>query len=264
MRFVRALLGIAIVGVFVSAAMPALANAGLHITLTLPSQATAGVAVPFTYTSVGVTAGERLVVQRQLGTGHVYQTVATLRRVRVGHSALAPFPLGVYGLRIAVIAGHRVIPDPPAVMSVFGQVPFTTLFRATQGSSGVFSLPNSTFPYAFNFVQATAPIARVTSTHSWCRSLTFSFVSANATGSNPTETLTMIVVQQSRDPVSASASLGQVQSLTANVVPGESWSLRSSTLPGQSAYYVYVNGYGMCDTRAAFPPVGVNGIPSEN
>jgi hypothetical protein len=246
-RFVRSFLGIAVGAVLAFVAMPALANAGLHITLTVPSQATAGVAIPFTYTSVGVPARGRLVVQRQMGTRHVYQTVATLRRVRIGQSALAPLPLGVYTLRIAVIVRRRVIPDPRASLSVFGQVPFSTLFNTS--SSGVYTTQSRTFAYVLSLRDDGSPPPALSVTRNNCRAIHFDFVPGNETYPAP-ETATITVVQETLDPQSASAAIDAFGSLDARLIPGQAWSINTSAAGQPDGFNVFANGSASCDSAA--------------
>jgi len=61
------------------------------------------------------------------------------------------------------------------------------------------------------------------------------------------------VVQETRDPVSASAPFNGLGSLDAQLVPGHSWSVTLSHAGGVSPLTFYMNGSASCDSTGPLP-----------
>jgi len=249
-------------------AVPAVAEAA-SVSWTLPGMADASAAVPFRW-SAHPKPGSRLVVQRQEGTARFWRTVLGLPGSPSGSASLPGLPLGTYQLRIADI-GQRgaVLAQQPRALQVFGDVPFSTLFNANvehqavvgfNGNTGpgTATTPTQTIQYACGGVAGVGNPA-VTVTDNNCRSIHFDFLPTLPEEGVPSNyvgaTGTITVVQQTLDPVSATAPLDSGGSLDAALVPGQSWSMNSSASlpqPGEDSFYIYVNGYASCDSSVPF------------
>src|SRR5437588_1153986 len=138
----------ATLGVMASAAS---AQAKPVLSLSLPAQADAGVPTAFSWSAQHAVKGGRVVVQRQVGTAHVWRTAAKLTGGS-GSGQLPALSLGDYRIRIANIKGGRVKSQQAHLLRVFGTVPFTALFKnGTSGPAGVsqgtYTTPTRTFDY---------------------------------------------------------------------------------------------------------------------
>jgi hypothetical protein len=232
-----------------AAAVPADAAKRPKVTLTLPPQADQGAPIPYTFTASRVRRHDKLVVQRQTGTAKVYRTVAVLLHARSGSGTLPPLSLGDYRYRIAVLGRHRghrrVLASRRTRVAVFGTVP---LGRLINGDSGTYTTPTRTFPYVFraDANEVTGDTELTVSPHSnHCRSIHFDFVPESYYDSDDPVTIT--IVQQSLDPVSASARPDDFGALDAPLRPGESWSLQTSVFSDRDANEVDFNGWASCD-----------------
>ena len=95
-----------------------------------------------------------------------------------------------------------------------------------------------------------------------CESVSLEFAIGNPNPGYPANDFagdlgTVTVVQETRDPVSASAPFNGLNSFTTGVVPGQSWSINlSETGPtaGEFGFYFYLNGYAVCDSAATLQP----------
>lgn len=248
--FVPALAAALVIG-----ASSASADTGLHITLAVPKQATAGAPISVGYTSVGLPSHAQLVVQRQMGTGRVWRTVATLRRLRLARADLPPLGLGRYSVRIAVISKGVTIPDPPAALDVYGTVSFTTLFPGGDGGGddngpGTLQTQTTSFPYAFSYYNGAGDFSGFgISRANPCRSVSLNFLPWDQYGPDPdTVQGTATVVQESQDPVSVTAPGNTVGTVDASLTPGQSWGLNLAQTPG-SLFTWGINGTASCDAE---------------
>lgn len=231
------------------------------VSWTLPATASAGVAIPFNYTAT-VPSGASLVVQQQEGTKHVWQTIGTLSAAS-GASSISAQGIGqAYGFRIAVLQGRTVLTERDQSVNVFGQVSLQTLL-ANEGYSGTYTTTMNTF----NFVDEVdaevfdlhGPIVTqyaVSAADNDCRSVQIDFVLGDTESSNwvteAGDVTTVSVIQQSSNPVAASSGLNVPGSVTASVVPGQSWSVSLSEAdPKGDIANAYLDGYAICDSTKA-------------
>jgi hypothetical protein len=233
------------------------------VSFTLQGSGTAGTATPFSYTARGRIHGDRLVVQRQVGTAQVWRTVRELTG-RSGSSALPALPLGNYRVRIVDINKQNLLlAQVQQTLHVFGIVPFSTLFSSVpfnccSFAPGTYSTPTKTFDYFFHSeydgdLQGTQDELIFTVMHNACRSIHFDFVPGKPDFPNPPGpmTITLTLVQASADPVSASATTDSFGALDGQLTPGQSWGLRDSANPVKAAP-LYINGSASCDSTTHF------------
>jgi hypothetical protein len=170
-----------------------------------------------------------------------------------GSAELPGLPLGKYRFRIADLAGQRVLAQQVSGIAVFGQVPFSTLFG--ESGAGVLATPTNSFPYVAHWGVSRWGDSELAFKveHNHCLSVHIAFVGSfyHAHG-----TTTLALVQESRDPVSASAPFEAIGSLDAELVFGQSWavSIQSTPDPHQETEggNTYINGYAVCDSTEQF------------
>jgi hypothetical protein len=179
-------------------------------------------------------------LQRQQGTSHAWQTVATLNRSS-GSGQLKGLPLGTYLLRIADLGPHmKVLADQRRGLAVFGNVPLSTLFAGH--APGVYTTPSRTFSYVARYTDLAGsgqPALTVSPNH--CRSVHLDFVAAgdyDYPGQVGVLTVTASVPQK------------MIGALDAALVPGKAWSLNVSQTGGSNAMDFYLNGSASCDSAA--------------
>ncbi len=230
-----------------SQAVVGVAHASPTLSLSLVA-GEAGVPTTVQYGSRGVRPGQRVALQRRVGTGRVWRTVASLAHNRAGMVSIPALPLGSYSLRIAVLRGSRVTSQHGARLLVFGTVPLSRLVN--QGEVGVYTLPDSTFRYVIKNYGASdgGPGTLLTSKKSPCRSVHFEFVPGTESGSENLhgETGSAAVVQESLDPVKTTVAGQTVGTVDATVIPGQSWSLNVESNGGNRLLTWYVNGSASC------------------
>jgi hypothetical protein len=116
-----------------------------RLSWTLPTTATANSPTAFSWTATNLQPGSQLVVQRQEGSARVWRTMVQLPNRPSGSVQLPGLLLGSYRLRIVDFGSHaRALAQQQRQLSVFGQVPFSTLFGGG-GSGDVYATPTSTF-----------------------------------------------------------------------------------------------------------------------
>jgi hypothetical protein len=224
------------------------AEAKTSVAFALPASGTAATPTPFTYSARGLRGGDRLVLQRQQGSaGHWRTAVKLVATTSAGRGKLPALPLGAYTTRVAVLTkAGRVRAQQTRRIKVYGQVPYSTLFGT---AGGVYTTPTATFRWVFADYAAaiTGPIVAVTTNP--CRSTHVDFVPGNRDAADPnlsaTHTGTVTVVQESRDPVSATVPAQANGSLDATLVPGQAWSLKGNQT-GNILLTFYVNGTASC------------------
>jgi YVTN family beta-propeller protein len=105
---------------------------------TFPHGVNKGASIPFSWTGSHLGRKYRLVVQRPVGTARTWRTMLKLG-TRSGSAELPGLTLGKYRFRLAALRGHRVLAQQVAGIGVFGQVPFSTLFRGGYLKTDVFT-----------------------------------------------------------------------------------------------------------------------------
>jgi hypothetical protein len=229
----------------------------------LPTAIGEGEPIPFSWSGRHLGEHHKLVVQRPVGTAHVWKAIMRLPSDQ-GTAELLGMALGRYRLRIADLAlvprpkslhhrrpHFRVLAKDAAGIGVFGQVPFSTLFN-TDEHEHVYTAPQFSFPYVvgWNSLDAEAgggsTVFKVD--RNACMSAHIAFVAASRETAKGTGTLTL--VQESRDAVSATVAFNTIGSLDAELTPGQSWAVTVdlSTSIGDA----YLNGSAVCDSAEPF------------
>jgi hypothetical protein len=231
----------------------ALAAKRPQVRLTLPANANAGARIPYQFTEAHVARADRLVIERQEGTAHTYRIVSRLSHRHSGSGSLPALNLGRYKLRIADIRARKTYAAAPATLYVYGNVPLATLLGDQNG--GTYTSPTQTFPYTDRLQanQVTGDtVLTVPGSSNHCRSINFDLIAEGGPYAYDSdgEPFTLTVVQQSLDPVSSSAQPNQVQQLNAQLIPGQSWSLRTSSATSSDSDHLDVNGSANCYSSA--------------
>jgi hypothetical protein len=222
--------------------------------LKLPRSVDQGALISYSFSTQNVYQRDRLVIERQEGTAHTYRVVAVLSHKGSGRGTLKGLALGRYTLRIADIRTRRItFGATPEKVAVYGNVSLATLIGDRSG--GTYTSPTQTFPYVDHF-KANAvtgdTVLTVSGADNNCRAIGFSFIPEDTLYTFDPEgnPFTLTVVQQSLDPVSAGALPNQVQSLNVQLVPGQSWSLRTSVVTSSDSDQLDVTGLASCDSVA--------------
>jgi hypothetical protein len=221
-------------------ASSALASQRPSVSWSLPHSADEGAAITFSWTGHHLGRGHRLVIQKPEGTAHTWRNVMKLP-TNSGSAELPGLPLGEYRYRIADLSGHRVLAQQAAGVAVFGQVPFSTLFSG-ENLNEVATYPGFTFPYVTyqNELSPNDTIFQVEKNH--CESVHVAFVpSATESGGS------LVLVQESRESITASAANNAIGSLDAHLTPGQSWAVNSGSYEN-----IHLNGYAICDSTESF------------
>ncbi len=241
-------------------ALPATAfGQRVAVRLQLPSSGNAGAVTPFTYSATGVPRHASVTLERPEGTRHVWQTIASLRAG--SHTGSVPaLPIGSYSLRVAVLTTKRVrvrrklkvettvAAQATSTIGIFGQVPLTTLLGESS-ARGVYTTPTATFPYAFDSYDGQVNYTDLEVKKNPCRSVTLTWVEG-ASYDDSQQSGTVTLVQESADPVSATAAGNAVGTLSATLVPGQSWSVNVAQSQGDPTDFLftwYFNGTASCD-----------------
>lgn len=226
------------------------------VTLALPARADAGAPIPYSFTSRRVRSRDKLVIQRQMGTAKVFHNVTVLVHGPSGSGSLPALALGDYRYRIAVLRKvHRktkLVASGGAKVAVFGEV---ALSRLLNGEDGTYTTPSRTFPYIDQVVATHvtgSTVLTVGASANHCRSVHFDFVPERYSSNDPNDPITLTVVQQSADPISASARPDEFGALDVPLEPGESWSLNTSVTTESQDVRVDLNGSASCDRVAPF------------
>ena len=245
------------------------------------SRVSNGAPISFSYRSSSMPNTDKLFLQLQEGTGHVWRNIVELRHYS-GSFRTTGLPMGKYIYRIAFLKGSATGPvmaaSPAVTLYAYANVSFNQLcndFAPGNVTSGITcSLFGSNilggtakfFKYIAVMYDTVAPypsfrsqLAVPTST---CRSVSLQFAENMGPIYDPSTVPYSTYVrfsQGSVNPVEASATPNGVGSLTAQIVPGGSWVLsvsaigsnNSNVIPnGQSvgAGSVLVNGTFSCYT----------------
>jgi len=224
-------------------ASAASAQAAANLALTLPADVDAGAPIAGSFTASGLPkGGGKLVLQRQMGTKNVWTTVAALSGAS-GPVNTAGVPMGVQKFRVAYLRGHRKpVASRPSVVRSYGTVP---LGDFADNESGVLTQPTSTFSYIGSYGSYGDPNVWVTIKDNTCRSVHLDFAVKHLTSSQAAAVVS--VLQESADPVSASALNGTNGALDAALVPGQSWSVTVSATNNNRIYtQAYFDGSASC------------------
>jgi hypothetical protein len=227
-------------------ASTALATRPPSLSWTLPHTADEGASIQFSWTGRHLGKKHRLVIQKPEGTAYTWRTIMRLN-TNSGSAELPPMPLGKYRLRIADLSGHRVLARQVSGIGVFGQVPFSTLFQGSEQTPGVHAGPSYSFPFVASWEDGRSPAFTVQRNH--CSLVHIAFVGS---GYGKPGTSIVTLVQESRDPVSASAPFDSIGSLDAEVIPGQSWAVNFSEQELPTMYLAYINGYAVCNSTEPF------------
>lgn len=225
----------------------AIGKAKPKVSWTLPRTASEGAVIPFSWSGSSLSAEHRLVIQRPVGTARTWRTIQRLGGNR-GRAKLSGLPLGKYRLRIAAIAGGRVLAQQVRSLAVFGPVPFSTLFNDHQDKSHV--TPQFTFPYVLWYYGDETPLFNVDRNN--CLSVHIDFVALEYKNPSAPGTAILTLVQESREAISASAAYSTLGALDAPLTPGQSWAVNASHVSSGPSPKGYINGFAVCNSREPF------------
>lgn len=233
-----------------------------QLSWTIAHSASEGQSIPFSWSGRRLGRNHRLVVQRPVGTAHVWKTILRLPS-NSGSGELPGMALGRYRLRLADFAlvrsyyrggrrhrrrafRWRLVAKRVVGIGVFGQVPFTTLFN--QSHVGALATPTASFSYVQSWpVYDSRNLFGVT--HNNCVSVHIAFVPHFRDDEGDG---TVTVVQESRDPVSATVPFETAGSVDVGLTPGQTWGVNATNSPnlsiGLAEPEYYINGYAVCDS----------------
>jgi len=237
--------------------MPTVAQAKpkAQVSWSLQGRVSEGASIPFTWSARRI-GKARLVVQRPVGTSRTWKTMQRLPS-KSGAGELPGVSLGKYRYRLAALKGRRVLAQQVAGVGVFGQVPLSTLLGDYGEGPGVYTTPSASFPYIYRSGagDSNSPDTAFSAEHNHCLSVHVAFVpgypNLPSYYDKSTVTGTVSVVQESRDPVSASAPYDGIGSVDSELVPGQSWSVIAS-YQGEFEPLIYLNGYAICSSTEPF------------
>lgn len=261
------LLVVVVLGLLALLPASALGGPKPKVALSFPNAAE-GAPLTFNWTARHLGGVKKLVIQRPFGTAHVWKTVQRLKGT--GGSGLLPGQsLGSYRYRIAAVRGRFVLAAQVATAHVYGQVPFSTLFRNGEYPSGVYTTPTGSFPYVGsgpgslehmgNTEDGEVPSTMFSVAHNRCSTVHLTFVLGGTgfLGKSPAFTGTVSLVQQTREAVSASVPFNQTGSIDTELIPGQTWSVIASYVGHDEEWVIftptlYFNGYAVCDSAEPF------------
>jgi hypothetical protein len=174
-----------------------------------------------------------------------------------GSGELPGMRLGRYRLRLADLAvvrtpfnrrGRvRVVAQRFAGIGVFGQVPFSALLGYQEHS---LNTPSYSFRYVKDYVPGYPghPSELFAVSNNYCLTAHVAFVEWLDDTENTQVTVTL--VQEAREPVSATLPVNDIGTIDAELTPGQSWGVNASSAPATGS--VYLNGYAVCDSTEPF------------
>jgi hypothetical protein len=221
------------------------------------TNASAGAPISFSWSARRLGHGTHLALQRPVGTARVWKNVMRLNG-RSGSGQLPGQPLGTYRYRVAALRGRWVLAQQVASVSVFGQVPFSVLFRESS-NGGVYATPSTSFPYVrYALLGTEESFTAFSVSKNHCSAVHIGFVPGEYVWSTvempryTASTGTITVTQQSRDPVSSTVPFNGTGSVDVELVPGQTWSVLASDHGEANFLHIYYNGYAICDSAEPF------------
>jgi hypothetical protein len=228
---------------FALSASDAWAKPKPSVSFSLAKRVMEGSPVTFTWSARHLGGGAHLVIQRPVGTSHTWKTMGRLPSLS-GSGEIPGMTLGKYRYRVAAIKGRWLLAQQAAGTAVFGPVPFSTLFH--NGGSGAYATPTSSFPYVAVYSADAVPAFTVKDNN--CLSVHIGFVPGQHRGPG---TGTLTLVQEARDPVSATVAYDAIGSIDAELTPGQTWGVNityETSTPANWEPETYVNGYAVCNS----------------
>lgn len=159
-----------------------------------------------------------------------------------GQGHTPSFKLGVQKLRLVVLRGPRIFAASARSVRVFGEVSLAKLLNRGQDDPGTYSAPTFTYPYVYGVSRDGNWGGVLSDTDNQCRQVTITGVLSDH--SFASQQMTLVIVQQSANPTSASGPQDQIISDSAIVKVGQSWSLNVLN-DGQDNTF-YLNGHADC------------------
>jgi hypothetical protein len=220
------------------------------VSWSLPRNANEGAPISFSWSAKHLGANYRLVVQRPFGTARVWKSIMRLP-ARTGSASLPGQGIGPHRFRIAALDGRRLLAQQTSTIAVFGVVPFATLFSVNQEKA--LTLPQNTFSYVIDHYDGDGPVAFQVQNNK-CTHVHIAFAAREFYEHDAPGTETLTLVQESKDPVNASADFNTIGSLDADVVPGQSWAVNQSHSGpyAEDPAMVYINGDAICKSTEPF------------
>ena len=246
-----------------AAALVSPAGAASHprprASIALPAVIEAGSPFTASWRASGVPHGARVLVQKPVGTGHVWKALAPALTGRSGTVTLPAYSsLGIYRLRIAITLHGRVLASQQVSAHVFATVPLEQLVPGPE--IGVVATSSAAFPYILRQPIGTAASggahegthAVYSSQRSDCDRIHLDFVGEPEEPQRAgAKTASATIVQQAAEPVGATVPLGQIASIETPLAIGQSWalSLAVKLVSPEIFGYVYINGTAHCDAK---------------
>ena len=278
----RRLLTAAAVTVFASLLAPAFAAAAAAptVTLKLPTSVNAGTRIRFSWSTSKLPNGSGLIVQTP--KGHGWHTVLTLTKptkptkpskstkrgassalttltTRSGSGLLPARTIGQgESYRLAAVnARGRVLASSVDSVNVFGTVSLNALSGEATSADGVYIGPASSVMYWQDFyANDDGPVVAVVAGDNNCSSVTVQYVEGDSNAGNWSadagDATTVKIVQQSQRAVATSAPFNTTGSVTATLIPGQSWGIDVSDSENLFEPVTYLSGTAVCDSTAAW------------
>lgn len=228
------------------------------VTLTgVATKVNVGSAPSFTFTASGVGHGESVVLERQFGTAGTWEPVKTLVPVanEAAETAPALSTLGKYYYRVAIMQAGATLKSSQTVtvyayrnVQINPDCGYTTCGGSQQVGSHLFVYNDWERASIYPQYLTVTPFANGTS----CRSITVQFA-GNYYAQDGGETAYLEFIQQSSDPVYASAAAGVVKSVTVSLDGGPL--NMNAALGGDygDLYQILFNMTGSCYTVSGSP-----------
>ena len=209
------------------------------------TQVDVGSAPSFTYTAQDVPAGDSVVLQRTFG--QTYADVTPLTGANGPVTAPALDTMGKYSFRVAIESNGSVLSaSAPVVVEAYANVPLAPF----NGGGGTVQVGSRVFTYTDVADGSSYPQYNQNQawTASTCRSITVQFADGT-NGQQDNATAYLEFVQQSSDPVYASAAVATVKSVTVPLDGGPLYINGSSS----AGYGVVFTATGSCYTPTGQP-----------